>query len=145
MQRFTPPDPAFADRVRSSFELQQLMKTLNAKLINVVPGEVQIEIPFQLELTQQNGFIHAGIITSIVDSACGYAAYSLMERASGVLTVEYKVNLLSPAVGDRFVAIGRVKKAGRTLTVCDGDVFANKGGDQKLVATMLATMMRLSQ
>ena len=145
MRQFTPPDPEFADRVRSSFALQQLMKTLNAKLISVAPGEVQIEIPFQHELTQQNGFIHAGIITSIVDSACGYAAYSLMERASGVLTVEYKVNLLSPAVGDRFVAIGRVKKAGRTLTVCDGDVFAHKGGEQKLVATMMATMMRLSQ
>jgi len=88
------------------------MKTISATLVKVSPGEVQIEIPFQEALTQQNGFIHAGIITSIVDSACGYAAYSLMTAASGVLTVEYKINLLSPAIGERFVAIGRVKKPG---------------------------------
>ena len=144
MQAFIPPDPAFESRVRSSFDLQQLMKTINAKLIKVSPGEVHIEIPFQQELTQQNGFIHAGIITSIVDSACGYAAYSLMTATSGVLTVEYKINLLSPAIGERFLAIGRVKKPGRTLTVCEGDVFAHTAGEQKLVATMLATMMRLS-
>jgi uncharacterized protein (TIGR00369 family) len=139
----TTADPEFEARVRSSFDLQRLMKTLNAKLTKVIPGQVHIELPFQHELTQQNGFIHAGIITSIVDSACGYAAYSLMDRASGVLTVEYKVNLVSPAVGDCFEAVGRVKKAGRTLTVCDGDVFAHTDGDKKLVATMLATMMRL--
>ena len=144
MQAFIPPDPAFESRVRSSFHLQQLMKTINASLVQVSPGEVHIEIPFQQELTQQNGFIHAGIITSIVDSACGYAAYSLMTASSGVLTVEYKINLLSPAIGERFLAIGRVKKPGRTLTVCEGDVFAHTAGEQKLVATMLATMMRLS-
>ena len=144
MQAFIPPDPAFESRVRSSFDLQQLMKTINAKLIKVSPGEVHIEIPFQQELTQQNGFIHAGIITSIADSACGYAAYSLMTATSGVLTVEYKINLLSPAIGERFLAIGRVKKPGRTLTVCEGDVFAHAKGEEKLVATMLATMMRLS-
>jgi len=120
------------------------MNTIRAKLVRVGPGEVHIEIPFQQELTQQNGFIHAGIITSIVDSACGYAAYSLMTATSGVLTVEYKVNLLSPAIGERFLAIGRVKKPGRTLTVCEGDVFAHAEGKEKLVATMLATMMRLS-
>ena len=144
MQAFNPPDPGFESRVRSSFNLQQLMKTIRAKLVNVSPGEVHIEIPYQEALTQQNGFIHAGIITSIVDSACGYAAYSLMAAASGVLTVEFKINLLSPAIGERFVAIGRVKKPGRTLTVCEGDVFAHKEGEEKLVATMLATMMRLS-
>ena len=144
MQVFIPPDPAFESRVRSSFDLQQLMKTINAKLVQVSPGEVHIEIPFQQELTQQNGFIHAGIITSIVDSACGYAAYSLMTATSGVLTDEYKINLLSPAIGERFLAIGRVRKPGRTLTVCEGDVFAHTEGEEKLVATMLATMMRLS-
>ena len=145
MQAFNPPDPGFESRVRSSFNLQQLMKTISAKLVKVSPGEVHIEIPFQQELTQQNGFIHAGIITSIVDSACGYAAYTLMAATSGVLTVEYKINLLSPAIGERFVAIGRVKKPGRTLTVCEGDVFAHNEGEEKLVATMLATMMRLSE
>jgi uncharacterized protein (TIGR00369 family) len=144
MQAFNPPDPGFESRVRSSFGLQQLMKTIHAELVQVSPGEVHIEIPFQDALTQQNGFIHAGIITSIVDSACGYAAYSLMAAASGVLTVEYKINLLSPAIGERFLAIGRVRKPGRTLTVCEGDVFAHTQGEEKLVATMLATMMRLS-
>ena len=144
MQAFTPPDPGFESRVRSSFDLQQLMKTISATLVKVSPGEVHIEIPFQEALTQQNGFIHAGIITSIVDSACGYAAYSLMAATSGVLTVEYKVNLLSPAIGERFLAIGRVRKPGRTLTVCEGDVFAHTEGNKKLVATMMATMMRLS-
>jgi uncharacterized protein (TIGR00369 family) len=144
MQAFDPPDPEFESRVRSSFNLQQLMKTINAELVQVNPGEVHIEIPFQQALTQQNGFIHAGIITSIVDSACGFAAYSLMAATSGVLTVEYKINLLSPAIGERFLAIGRVKKPGRTLTVCEGDVFAHTEGGTKLVATMLATMMRLS-
>ena len=144
MQAFNPPDPGFESRVRSSFNLQQLMKTINAKLVRVSPGEAHIEIPFQEALTQQNGFIHAGIITSIVDSACGYATYSLMTAASGVLTVEFKINLLAPAIGERFLAIGRVKKPGRTLTVCEGDVFAHNQGEDKLVATMLATMMRLS-
>ena len=144
MQAFNPPDPGFESRVRSSFNLQQLMKTISAKLVTVNPGEVHIEIPYREALTQQNGFIHAGIITSIVDSACGYAAYSLMSAASGVLTVEFKINLLSPAIGDRFLAIGRVKKPGRTLTVCEGDVFAHTQSEEKLVATMLATMMRLS-
>ncbi len=145
MQAFNPPDPGFESRVRSSFNLQQLMRTISAKLVKVGPGEVHIEIPFQQALTQQNGFIHAGIITSIVDSACGYAAYSLMTATSGVLTVEYKINLLSPAIGERFLAIGKVRKPGRTLTVCEGDVFAHTGGEEKLVATMLATMMRLSE
>ena len=143
MPSFIPPDPEFESRVRSSFHLQQLMKTINATLVQVTPGEVHIEIPYQQELTQQNGFIHAGIITSIVDSACGYAAFSLMTATSGVLTVEYKINLLSPAKGERFLAIGRVKKPGRTLTVCEGDVFAFAEGKEKLVATMQATMMRL--
>ncbi|HEV8487203.1 MAG TPA: PaaI family thioesterase [Blastocatellia bacterium] len=144
MPAFSLPDPAFESRVRSSFNLQRLMKTINAKLVKVMPGEVHIEIPFQQELTQQNGFIHAGIITSIVDSACGYAAFSLMASTSGVLTVEYKVNLLAPAIGERFLAIGRVRKSGRTLTVCEGDVFAHAGGEETLVATMLATMIRLT-
>jgi uncharacterized protein (TIGR00369 family) len=144
MPAFIPPDPAFESRVRSSFNLQRLMKTINAKLVKVSPGEVHIEIPFQQELTQQNGFIHAGIITSIVDSACGYAAFSLMASTAGVLTVEYKVNLLAPAIGERFLAIGRVRKSGRTLTVCEGDVFAHAGGEETLVATMLATMIRLT-
>jgi uncharacterized protein (TIGR00369 family) len=92
-------------------------------------------------LTQQHGYIHAGIITSIVDSACGFAAYTLMPASSGVLTVEYKVNLLSPARGETFTAIGRVIKPGRTLTICNGEVLALEKGEQKLIAAMQATMM----
>ena len=143
MSRFDPVDPEFESRVRSSFDLQQVMKTIGATLERVSPGEVHIRLPYRQDLTQQDGFVHAGIITTIVDSACGYAAYSLMPAASRVLTVEYKVNLLSPASGDFFVAIGTVKKPGRTLSICGGDVYAHKDGAEKLVATMLATMMRL--
>jgi uncharacterized protein (TIGR00369 family) len=143
MSRFDPLDLQFESRVRSSFDLQQVMKTIGATLVRVLPGEVHIRLPYQRELTQQDGFVHAGIVTTIVDSACGYAAYSLMPAASRVLTVEYKVNLLSPASGDYFVAIGKVKRPGRTLSVCAGDVYAYKDGEEKVVATMLATMMRL--
>ena len=143
MSRFDPVDPQFETRVRSSFDLQRVMKTIGATLVQVLPGEVHIRLPYQLELTQQDGFVHAGIITTIVDSACGYAAYTLMPAASRVLTVEYKVNLLSPATGDYFVAVGNVKKPGRTLSICAGDVYAHKNDEEKLVATMLATMMRL--
>ena len=141
MQAFNPPDPGFESRVRSSFNLQQLMKTISAKLVTVSPGEVHIEIPYQEALTQQNGFIHAGIITSIVDSACGYAALSLMDRESAVLSVEYKVNLLAPAVGERMRAIGRVIKPGRTLLVCTGEVIAVAGGAESVVTAMQGTMM----
>ena len=120
------------------------MTTIGAKMTRVVPGEVHIEIPYDSAWTQQHGFIHAGIITSIVDSACGYAAYTLMSKDSNVLTVEYKVNFLNPARGERFVGIGRVIKPGQTLTVCSGEVVSFAGGEEKLIATMQATMMRIS-
>ena len=144
MQTPDPPDPEFESRIRSSFALQQLMTSIGARIIKVVPGEVQIELPYNSAWTQQNGFIHAGIITSVVDSACGYAAYTLMPANSGVLTVEYKVNFLSPAKGEKFVGVGKVIKPGRTLTVCSGEVVAIEKGEEKLIATMQATMMRLS-
>jgi uncharacterized protein (TIGR00369 family) len=120
------------------------MTTIGARMTKVVPGEVSIELPFNSAWTQQNDFIHAGIITSIVDSACGYAAYTLMPANSGILTVEYKVNFLNPAKGERFIAVGRVIKPGRTLTVCSGEVVAIDKDEQKLIATMQATMMGLS-
>ena len=142
--RFVPQDPDFAARVRASFGRQKAMSLIGASLTAVEPGYVEIELPYREDLTQQKGYVHGGIVGMIADSACGYAAYSLMTAASGVLTVEYKINLLSPAIGERFVAIGRVKKPGRTLTVCEGDVFAHTQSEEKLVATMLATMMRLS-
>ena len=141
MQRFDPLDPGFESRVRHGFSLQQLMATIGARMTRVAPGEVHIELPFNTSWTQQHGYIHAGVITSIVDSACGFAAYTLMPATSGVLTAEYKVNFLSPAKGEMFIGIGRVVKPGRTLTVCNGEVMALEGGEQKLIAVMQATMM----
>jgi uncharacterized protein (TIGR00369 family) len=138
---FKVSDPDFEIRVRESFAKQKLMRTLRADLTKVAPGEVAIEIPFSEELTQQNGFIHAGIVTTIADSACGYAAYTLMAADAGVLSVEFKVNLLSPAIGERFAARAQVIKPGRTLTICRADVFAINNGEEKMVATMLATMI----
>jgi uncharacterized protein (TIGR00369 family) len=143
MKSFVPIDPDFETRVRLGFSRQQLMTSLGAEMTKVAPGEVHIQMPFNPAWTQQNGFIHAGIVTSIVDSACGYAAYTLMPAGSGVLTVEYKVNFLSPAKGERFVGIGRVIKPGRTLTVCAGEVLAYEKSGEKLIATMQATMMTL--
>jgi uncharacterized protein (TIGR00369 family) len=119
------------------------MATIGAQLTAVGPGGAEIRIPFSARLTQQNGFIHAGVITSILDSACGYAALSLAPEKAEVLSVEFKVNLLSPAVGESFVARAQVKRAGRTLTVCTADAFALNQGNEKLVATMQATIMNM--
>lgn len=141
MQKFDPVDPDYESRVHAGFNLQQAMATIGARMTEVAPGEVHIELPFSPALTQQHGYLHAGIITSIVDSACGFAAFTLMPASAGVLTVEYKVNLLSPAKGERFIAIGKVIKPGRTLTVCSGEVFAIDQGARKLIAIMQATMM----
>ena len=138
---FEPRDPAFEARVRASFTRQAVTTTLQATMTRVEPGEVEIELPFRQDLTQQHGYLHAGIITTIVDSACGYAAYSLMAAQAEVLTVEYKVNFLAPAQGERFIARGRVTRAGRTLTVCAGEVVALQEGREALIATMLTTMM----
>ena len=140
---FEPQDPQFEARVRESFTRQQVMTTLQATMTRVAPGAVEIELPFRQDLTQQHGYLHAGIITAIVDSACGYAAYSLMPAQAEVLTVEYKVNFLAPARGTLFIARGRVTKPGRTLTVCAGDVVALQEGREVLIATMLTTMMAL--
>ncbi len=141
MNKFPPSDPDFVSRIRESFVAQKLMRTLRAELTKVAPGEIVIEMPFGEEFTQQNGFIHAGIVTTIADSACGYAAYTLMPAAAGVLSVEFKVNLLSPAVGEKLIARAQVIKPGRTLTVCRANVFTINAGEEKIVATMLATMI----
>jgi uncharacterized protein (TIGR00369 family) len=140
---FTPQTPDFENRVQSSFAQQSVMNLIGAELVKVLPGEVEILIPFRDNLTQQHGFLHAGIITTIVDSACGYAALSLMPAGASVLTIEFKVNLLSPAKGERFLARGMVVKPGKAITVCSGDVFALGSEETKLVATMTATMMTL--
>ena len=137
-----PQDPQFADRVRASFARQEVMRTLGATLTRVEPGLVEIALPFRNDLTQQHGFLHAGVITTIVDSACGYAALSLMPAQTGVLSIEYKVNFLAPARGSRFIARGRVLRAGKTITVCMGDVMAvQDDGQEVVIATMLATML----
>ena len=140
---FEPKDKRFVEKVRESFAAQTLMQFIGATITRVEPGEVEIELPYRTNLTQQNGYLHAGIVTTIADSACGYAAFSLMPEKADVLTVEYKVNLLSPAIGDLFVATARVLRAGRTLSVVQSDVLAISENNHKQVATMLATVMCL--
>lgn len=131
-----------ADRVRASFAKQRVMATIGATLDAVEPGAVTISMPPSPALTQQHGYLHAGIIATIADSACGYAALSLMPDDAAVLSIEFKTNLLAPADGERFIARGKVIKPGRTIMVCDATVHAvRKGGEEKLVATMTGTMM----
>ena len=130
-------------RIRASFERQQMMQTIGATLETVAAGRAEIGLPFRAELTQQDGYLHAGVVATIADSACGYAAYTLMPADGSVLTVEYKINLLSPARGDRFVARATVLRPGRTLTVAQADVFACTGDDEVRTATMLATLIAL--
>jgi uncharacterized protein (TIGR00369 family) len=142
---FEPSNPSFATEVRDSFARQAVMTTIGAELVSVAPGAVQISLPYRSDLTQQNGYLHAGIVTTIADSACGYAAYTLMPPNSAVLSVEFKVNLLRPAKGEEFLVIAEVLKPGRTLTVVRADVFANPKSERVLVATMLGTMMCLTQ
>ncbi len=137
-----PLNPSFAQEVQDSFARQPIMKLIGARLSLVEPGVVEITLPYRADLLQQNGYLHAGIITTIADSACGYAAYTLMPAGSNVLSVEFKLNLLRPAQGDTFVARAEVIKAGRTLTVVRADVFALTGDDKVPVATMQGTMIR---
>jgi uncharacterized protein (TIGR00369 family) len=137
-------NPAFADEVRRSFAKQAIMGLIGGELVRVEPGVVEIRLAYRPDLTQQDGYVHAGIIATIADSACGHAAYSLMPPESEVLAVEFKVNLLRPAKGDAFLARAEVIKPGRTLTVVRADVLATSGGDEwQLIATMQGTMMRL--
>jgi len=132
-------------RIAASFNAQGLMGTLGARLVLVRDGEVHIELPFSPHLTQQQGFVHAGAITSIVDNACGYAALTKSPDGSEVVTAEFKINFMRPAVGQRFLAVGRVQNAGRMLTVCTGEVraFTGDGPEYKLVALMQATMVNV--
>jgi len=143
MPKFEPSDPDLEARVRNSFSRQTAMHTLGAVLGRVNPGEVEIEMPYRTDLSQQHGFIHGGITTAILDSACGYAAFSLSAPDTAVLTVEYKVNFIAPAKGERFVARGEVVRPGASVTVCKGDVVAIEDGEEKLVTTMLTTLMLL--
>jgi uncharacterized protein (TIGR00369 family) len=149
MSAWTPANAAFADAVRASFARQSMMATLGAEIVHLAPGEVDLAAPFAAQFGQQNGFWHAGAVASLADSANGYAAFTLAPAGTDVLAVEFKINLLAPAVGERFVACGRVVRPGRTLTVCQAEVFAESaaGGAaahvpaRKLVATMSSTLI----
>ena len=139
-----PPNPSFAEDVARSFVQQPIMNLIGASLSRVEPGVVEITLPYRADLAQQHGYLHAGVVTTIADSACGYAAFTLMPADSNVLSVEFKVNLLRPAQGVEFVARAEVIKAGRTLTVVRADVFGIDANEQKeLVATMQGTMICL--
>jgi uncharacterized protein (TIGR00369 family) len=136
-----PTNPHFEQAVRDSFASQHLMATIGARLTVVAAGEIEIRVPFRVDLTQQHGFLHAGVVASALDSACGYAALSLMPEGVGVLTVEFKTNLLAPARGEELIARGRVVRSGRTLSVCQADASMLSDGTETATATMIATIM----
>jgi uncharacterized protein (TIGR00369 family) len=131
-------------RIRASFARQGLMRTLGAALGRIAPGEVEIVLTPKPEISQQHGFVHAGAVSAIADSAAGYAALSLMPQGAGVLTVEFKISLLAPAQGERITARGRVVRQGRTLSFAQTEVFARTGGEERLIASLSATMMAIT-
>lgn len=141
---FEPRCASFRSRVEDSFRKQGAMATLGARLAAIAPGAVDIELDWAVGLTQQHGFLHAGVVSTALDSACGYAALTLMSEDVAVLTVEFKINLLAPAAGERFRMEGRVLKSGRTITVAEGRAFAVVPGHEKLIATMGCTLMAVS-
>jgi uncharacterized protein (TIGR00369 family) len=141
--RFEPKNPAWRAAATSTFDLQPAMRSLSISIERLEPGEVDLAMPYSPAFTQQHGFVHAGIITAGLDNACGIAAFTLMPADSGILTVEFKVNLLAPASGERFLFRARVLKPGRTLTVCDARAFAAHDGAETLAATMTGTLMAL--
>lgn len=140
-----PKNPQFAQAVYDSFGAQRLMGTLGARITRVAAGEVEIRVPFRSDLTQQHGFLHAGVLSSALDSACGYAAFTLMPAGVGVLTIEFKINLLAPARGEELIARARVVRGGRTITVCQGEATMLSSGAEISVATMLATIMTVRE
>src|SRR5689334_7036420 len=138
-----PRNPSFAEEIKQSFAKQTIMGLIGAQLSRVDPGVIEITLPYRADLAQLRGYLHAGIVTTIADSACGYAAYSLMPPNSEVLSVEFIVNLLRPAKGETFSAVAEVVKSGKTLTVVRADVFAIDADRRDLIATMLGTMICL--
>ncbi|MEM7245753.1 MAG: PaaI family thioesterase [Acidobacteriota bacterium] len=143
MTQFEPRNPEFETRVRDSFEKQAAMHRIGATLERVTPGEVDILLPYDAELTQQHGFMHAGMISTVLDSACGYAAFTLMPVDAGVLAVEFKINLVAPAEGKSFLARGRVIRPGRTITACQGEAIARSATGEKTIAIMQSTIMAI--
>lgn len=144
MPPFEPRNPLYEQRVRDSFALQGVMHHMGAQLGLIAPGAVDIELAWAKELTQQHGFLHAGVVSAALDSACGYAAFTLMVPEAEVLTIEFKINLLAPAQGERFRMEGRVLKPGRTITVCEGRAYAWHDGSEKLIATMSCSLMAIT-
>lgn len=140
---FNPSDKNYKKRVRESFDRQNFMKLINAKLVDVQPGYCEIHVPYDKNLTQQHGFFHAGIVSTVADNTAGYAAFSLMEENSSVLTVEFKINLISPGDGDLLIGKSNVLKNGRTLTICKSEVFIVKDGEEKLCAAAQLTLIEL--
>lgn len=143
-QNFIPPDANFAQKTRVSFAQQGFMQTLGAMMTVIEPGRCEIRVPFRAELSQQDGYFHAGVSGAIADSASGYAAYSLTPPDTNVLTVEYKLNLIAPALGELLIARAHVLRAGRTLTVCRADVHVIRDGAEKICAASLSTIMALA-
>jgi uncharacterized protein (TIGR00369 family) len=143
MPAFESQAPEFRARIAASFKRQTAMASLGITLERVEAGEVELAMPYNAAFTQQHGFIHAGIMATALDSACGYAGFTLMPAEAAVLTIEFKTNLLAPAKGERFTFHGKVIKPGRTITVCEGQAFAHEGAASKLVVTMSATLMTL--
>lgn len=141
MTGFAPKSGTWREKAAESFARQTAMTTLQAKLVSAEPGDVVIDMPFVSQFAQHHGYMHAGAITTVLDSACGYAAFSLFEDGQSVVTAEFKINFLAPAIGDRFRCIGRVVKPGRTLTICEGRAYAYIGETEKQIALMTATMV----
>jgi len=145
MPRFEPKNPDFRQVATDTFARQQAMRTLGMSIARLEPGEVDLSMLYSLDWTQQNGFVHAGVITAGLDTACGIAAFTLMPVGSDILTVEFKTNLLAPAMGARFFFRGVVVRPGRTLTICDARAYAERDGAEHLIATMTGTLMALQR
>ena len=141
--KFQLRDPNFQQKVQDSFDQQPFMDHIGAQLVEVRPGYCEIRVPFQESLTQQNGFFHAGVISTIADNAAGYAAFSLMEKKASILTVEIKLNFISPGEGDMLIGRGQVLKSGKTLTTCRSDLFVLQNGEEKLCAAAQSTLIQL--
>jgi len=141
---FEPRSPDYAERVRDSFARQPMMAHIGAELVALAPGYCEIALPYSRDLTQQHGYLHGGALATIADSVAGYAAFTLMAATDSPLTVEYKLNILRPGIGERFIARGRVIKPGRTLTVVNADVYAVEDGAETLCVTSLQTLMTLA-
>ncbi|AXT20720.1 hotdog fold thioesterase [Flavobacteriaceae bacterium AU392] len=140
---FAPKNINYKNKVKDSFDRQKFMQLINAKLIDVKPGYCEIQIPYDINLTQQHGFFHAGIISTIADNAAGYASFSLMDENSSILTVEFKLNLIAPGKGDMLIGKANVLKNGKTLTICRSEVYIVKNGIEKLCAAAQSTLIEL--